>query len=107
MSKNFFNVEKVSPNQSKIYSFEKVKPGKKWLIHKFGCADINMGDNISSLYALRFDEEIVKLITVTGSRDEVEVNLDVSSKDVQVSVLAMNRSSHEKEMPFWIEGEEH
>lgn len=78
--------------------------GEKWVIRVFGAADINLGDNKSTAYILRFGTDILQpIITVTGNTYESRTNREVIGDGTKkVNVVRQNKSGFTKDCPFWI-----
>jgi hypothetical protein len=80
-------------------------------ITSFGAADINMGDNKSSAWVLQWGSsgsfETVRIISLTGDTHTEKMKYPLIGDGVKyLRVVRRNYSGSNKELPFWIEGEQ-
>ena len=96
----------INSGTSETFEFPKAIPANEiWTIKEFGAADINMGDNISSIYVLRFGTDIIKIIALTGNTHEFILNKSLKGDGLKkLNVYVSNKSGFSKQMPFWIKG---
>ena len=77
-----------------------------WVITTFGAVDINVGDSKSSLYLLKWDNDIVDggIISVTGSTYEIKSTWEFVGDGIkQLSIQRFNTSNTNKQMPVWVQ----
>jgi len=82
-----------------------IPSGDVWVITRFGAADINMGDNKSSIYTLQYGGEVLDgaLIVVTGSTITLNENWEMVGDGVKkIEITRKNTSASVKQMPTWI-----
>jgi len=106
--KNKLITSTVNAGATSVENYSAAVPtGKIWVIKEFGGADINLGDNKSSIYVLRFGSDILKILTYTGNSGTVLMNEEITGDGVKkVNVVRMNKSGSTKELPFWIKAYE-
>lgn len=81
-----------------------VPNGEVWVISHFGAADINLGDNKSTVYALRFGTDILRVISVTGVTYDIPMKVEITGNGTKkLNVLRVNNSGSTKQCPFWID----
>lgn len=102
--KSFIITSSINAGQQNTTEHPQAIPnGKKWIIDNFGCADINLGDNISSVYILRFGTEVIRIVSLTGDTKDFNLGIEIVGDGVKkLNVIRQNRSSHDKELPCWI-----
>jgi len=62
-----------------------------------------MGDNKSSVYALKFGDDILRIISVTGNTHEIIMNKEITGNGTKtVKIIRMNKSGVEKQLPCWL-----
>jgi hypothetical protein len=72
-----------------------------WMIRDFKAADIDFGDNKSSVYVLRFGTDIMEFISLTGNTMVIPVNEELTGDgSKKLNVMRYNNSGHPKQMPF-------
>jgi len=75
--------------------------GETWMIEDFRAGDINLGDNKSSWYVLRFGTEIIEFISVTGNTQTVKVDQEFTGDGTKkINVLRFNESGFAKKCGF-------
>jgi len=94
----------VQPGASEPFEFPKAVPaGERWTIKAFGAADINTGDNKSSVFILRFGTEIVRILSLTGNTRELPIMETIEGDGTKkVSIERINTSSEAKRLPCWL-----
>lgn len=98
--KNFSTVAGGTMNDVVTHP-EVVPNGAIWVIKRFLAGDINYGDNMSSVYGLRFGTEILSFFVHTGSSSNEEMNIQIIGNGVDsINVLRQNYSSQTKRLPF-------
>jgi len=104
MNKNIVVASTLNGGANDIIEHGSAVPvGQVWFMKKFGAADVNLGDNKSSVYVLRFGTEIIKIISVTGNTQEIEVAQEIIGDGTKkVNVMRYNNSGQNKQCPFWI-----
>lgn len=101
----------VAGKLDSIVAFNPIPNNKTIKITLFGAADINMGDNKSSVWILQWgktgDWNILRILSLTGTTQDLKLKESLIGDGVKsLRVVRKNYSSTEKELPFWIEGEE-
>lgn len=100
--KSFIIVSQLASNSSDSLETPALGDGERWNIEKFGAADINLGDNKSSVYVLKFGNEILRIFALTGDTQEVDLNQDIIGNGTKkISVIRYNKSGFQKECPVW------
>ena len=103
-AKKIIQYANVGGNGTLLKEFHVIPNGEKWVIDNFGAADINNGDNKSSLYVLRYGTDVIKIISVTGATIEIPMKFEIIGNGVnKINVFIENTSSDSKRMPFWVE----
>jgi len=75
-----------------------------WYLRSFGACDINMGDNKSSVYILKFGSDIKYIISLTGNTQTINIGKEFAGDGVKrFSVDRFNYSGYNKRCPFWLE----
>jgi len=73
-------------------------------IAKVGAADINIGDNKSSIYTVEWGSDILAVIALTGNTQEISVNQQIVGDGIKsLRVRRYNKSGEAKAMPIWVE----
>jgi len=89
-------------------SLAAIAAGDVWVITEFGAADINKGDNLSSLYILKWNGTILDggIISATGCTVSLNRNWEITDGDgiKQLTVERYNTSGSLKQMPVWLIG---
>ena len=87
----------INAGGQNVHNFPVIPPGKIWVIKEFGAADINLGDNISTIYVLRWDGQAVPgfAFSLTGTtysnQSPIEFEGDGTKK---LSIYRKNYSGH-------------
>ena len=94
----------VSAGTQDIIESPIIPNNETWVIRVFGAADINLGDNKSSVYVLRFGNSITRVLSLTGDTKELNLQLEIVGNGVEkLNIIRMNKSGFDKEMPTWVE----
>lgn len=83
--------------------------GKRWVVTEFGGADINNGDNKSSVYLLKWGGVAVEgaYLSLSGTTKTLKSTWEFTGDGVKfLSVERRNTSKTAKEMPVWVLGYE-
>lgn len=83
-----------------------VPEGKIWTLKFFTAGDINLGDGVSSVFAIRYNGEFLRFFIYTGNSSRVPLNIDiegVTGGTEAIEVIRQNYSSHTKRLPFVLE----
>ena len=106
--KSMIYTDSVAAGSNDIQNFPVIPVGVKWVIDKFGCADIALGDGASSVYILQWGSpgnwETIRLISLTGNTIELDVGQEIEGDgNKYVRLIRQNRSSsNDRELPVWI-----
>ena len=82
-----------------------------YLVHGFGGADINLGDNKSTIFSMLFGKdganekrEIVDCIVATGNTSHSPKTFSIKGDgEKKLFILVKNYSGFDKQCPFWLE----
>ena len=107
-SKSIMLTDVVNAGLTDVYDYPSAIPaGKKWVINKFGAADIDLGDSISSVFVLRFGSDVIRILSLTGNTQEVEIKREIVGDGATlINIVRINKSAHNKELPAWVDGYE-
>ena len=98
-----FSILAAETDDTKDVSANPVPDGQVWIITKFKAADINNGDNKSSVYSLLFGSTIISFISVTGSTYSADAKEEITGDGVKkLSVMRYNTSGTNKRCPVEI-----
>lgn len=93
----------VNAGQNHDKVFAVIPAGEIWKIVSFKCADINMGDNKSSVFVIYFGFDVINFYSVTG-----DTILDLQNYELvgdgtkSVKITRMNKSGSNKVLPYKI-----
>jgi len=101
--------EKLSAGSSGNKDFPPIPSKKTLKLRSFGAADINMGDNKSSVWVLQWGAignfETIRVLSLTGFTKEILFKRELIGDGVKfLRVKCINNSGFEKDLPFWVEG---
>lgn len=100
--KSIFITSDVAASSNDTTS-QTIPNGERWMLMSFGCADINTGDNKSSIYVLRWAGNVLRMAALTGNTFEVTIGKEIIGDGVkQISIQRFNRSSTNKACPCWL-----
>ena len=106
-SKSAIVTQTVSAGGTEIINSPVIPSGKVWVIKKFGGAVPNLGDNFSGNIVLRFGTNIIRVITLCGSSQELQFNGEVTGNGSDtINVVLQNPSTSAKEFAFWYDAYE-
>jgi len=101
--KNIVITSIVGAGLNSTYDFPIILNGVVWMVTHFGAADMNLGDNKSSVYVLKWGSDIERIISLTGNTSEIALNKEFTGDGVKkLSILRMNKSGFDKQLPCWI-----
>jgi len=100
-----FSVVNAGVTNDIVEHADVVPNGTVWSMQFFSAADINQGNNASSVYVIRFGTEILRFFVYTGNSDRVNLGpIEVTGNGTdKVNVMRMNYDSVNKRLPFVLE----
>ena len=106
-SKSAVVVQTVSAGGTEIIESPIIPNGKVWVIKKFGGAVPNLGDSFSGNVILRFGTNIIRVLILTGSSQEIQLNSEVNGNGSdKLNVVLQNPSTNAKDFAFWYDAYE-
>ena len=100
-------VQAVAAGGNEIIESPVIPNGKVWVIKKFGGAIPNLGDNYSGNVVLRFGTTILRVLTLCGSSQEIQLNSEVTGNGSdKLNVVLQNPSTNAKDIVFWYDAYE-
>lgn len=108
--KNIINTSNLNAGVTDNIDSVPIPNGESWTIYQFGAADINLGDNRSTTYLLRFGTvgnfKDLGLISVTGNTFAQKLRETITGNGTKfVRVVRINNSVSNKACPFWIKAQ--
>lgn len=101
--KTFIEISKVGAGQNDTIELPIIPLGDTWMLDMFLVSDINVGDNKSSFYILKWGEDNILPASVTGDTFALHISKDFTGDgQKRFSVVRYNTSTQEKNMPFVI-----
>ena len=102
----FSNLAAASTDQTNLPA---IPSGVAVTVTKFGGADLNLGDGLSTGYLLQWGSggafTIVAAIALTGNTFEYEMNQQFLGDGVKFfRITRQNNSAHSKICPCWLKG---
>ena len=102
MDKTFIFTDAVLATTNDTKESPVVPNGKTWVIKNIGACDINLGDNKSSVYVFRFGTDIIRILSLTGNTQEIELRKEFTGDGAKTfNIIRYNKSGFDKEMPCW------
>ena len=93
----------ASSNQTEVVGTPPLN--EVWVIKKFGCADMNTGDNKSSVFILKYGTDNIRIVTLTGAIKELDISHEITGDGTkELKVFIQNSSGGAKQVGFWIDG---
>lgn len=109
-NKSVIYTDEVSAGGQDIQEFPIIPLGEKWIITKFGGADIQFsGDGASSVYVLQWGSagnwETLRILSISGDTKDLEMGKEVTGDGVnRIRLIRQNKSStNARELPVWID----
>lgn len=101
----------VAATTTETKTYPAVPDGKTVVLKMFGAADINNGDNKSSVYILQWGSagsfQTIRVLALTGNTQDIEMKRPLRGDGTKfLRVLSQNNSSSSKELVFWFEAEQ-
>lgn len=92
----------VNAGLSDIFEFPVLPNGEIWVLKTLGAADINMGDNKSSVYILEFSPEIW-ILSLTGNTQQIFLDKEIVGDGIiKLKITRINNSGSNKRLPVWV-----
>ena len=97
------------PSGTDTFNSPAIPNGKRLRITKIGGADINNGDNKSSVFVVQFGSggsfDEIAVFSLTGSTYEFEVKEDLIGDGVKfIRLVRQNNSTSAKRVMLWVRG---
>lgn len=94
-----------------VMSYPVIPAKKTFVIKLFGGADINMGDNKSSVWILQYGKneawDTIRILALTGCTKDLLMKYPLIGDGTRnVRIIRRNYSGTTKELPCWIEYDE-
>jgi hypothetical protein len=104
--KEIFHNGNVNGGQTKTIEYPTAIPNNEiWVIDLIGACDINEGDSKSTVYILKFGNEILKVISCTGNTFESDKKIQITGDGTKkLNAQIINNSTYDKACPMWMEG---
>lgn len=104
-TQRIFQTSAIAGATNDIINHPQIIPnGQKWVIDSFGAVDADNGDNISTVYVLRFGTDILRVISVSGNTVEIRPDYEITGNGSdRVNVIVQNKSATAKDYAFWVD----